>query len=220
MSAPIQEPTESRTTSGLGYGQRQLFRRPAPASDAGAGVEWGRANAEITTSAIDYVEPDFDSGTDHTFERTVGGRWQINGSGRFTLEAGNPGTYILAVNIFDAEGDSGSDTYAKILLNPVAPVPAGYWVIPGWYDTGADASAFEITFPLMLDATSTFFDLTSSPWTQVVYLDNSDEDLVWRIRAAMIKDSNFESGNSMNIIISMVRIGDATLAVETGPPFS
>jgi hypothetical protein len=30
MTAPIQEPTEGRSISGLGYGARQLFRRPAP----------------------------------------------------------------------------------------------------------------------------------------------------------------------------------------------
>lgn len=42
MTAPIQEPTEGRTTSGLGYGQRQLFRRPAPASGIVAEIPWAR----------------------------------------------------------------------------------------------------------------------------------------------------------------------------------
>lgn len=41
MTAPIQEPTESRTTSGLGYGQRQLFRRPSPVAGVGV-VPWIR----------------------------------------------------------------------------------------------------------------------------------------------------------------------------------
>lgn len=30
MTAPVQEPTPGREVSGLGYGSRQLFRRPAP----------------------------------------------------------------------------------------------------------------------------------------------------------------------------------------------
>lgn len=49
MTAPIQEPTESRTTSGLGYGQRQLFRRPAPATGS-SDIPWARRSRPYTSA--------------------------------------------------------------------------------------------------------------------------------------------------------------------------
>lgn len=36
MTQPIQEPSLSRTDSAMGYGQRQLFRRPSPVTAGGA----------------------------------------------------------------------------------------------------------------------------------------------------------------------------------------
>lgn len=217
MTAPIQEPTASRTTSGLGYGQRQLFRRPAPASGTSGSVEWGRGQAQIDTSAIDFVEPNFLSGGAATFERTSDTMFDINADGRLVLLQGNPGTYVLAVNIFDAEGDAGADTYFYMLLNFVAPIPGTTFVIPGWFESGGGGdigSAFEITWPLMFDAGGNFMQLTSIPWTQIVYVNESDEDLVIRMRCAMIKNNNNDA-EAAAVICSLVRIGDATSAVMT-----
>lgn len=218
MTAPIQEPTVGRTTSGLGYGQRQLFRRPGPRTDAGS-VSWGRANAEINSSAVDYVEPDFNTDTNATFERTDDGRFHINADGRFVLEAGNEGTYVMAVNIFDIEGASNADTYVQVLLDWMAPKPGGSWMLPGWFDTGADTSAYEMTFPLLQDFDNTNVFLVAAPNTQIMYLFESDEDLVIRLRCAVIEDGN-QVAEGMNIVFSMVRIGNATLDVDTGSPFS
>lgn len=50
MTAPVQEPSSQRTLSGLGWGERQLARRPAPPAPSGAGLSF--AYAEVTNSGV------------------------------------------------------------------------------------------------------------------------------------------------------------------------
>jgi hypothetical protein len=58
MTAPVQEPTPGREVSGLGYGSRQLFRRPAPAT-AATSADWAMLaipdGQTVTTSSLDVV---------------------------------------------------------------------------------------------------------------------------------------------------------------------
>lgn len=218
MTQPIQEPSTDRALQGMAYARDQIFRRPAPVTSDS--VSFGRAQAQISSSAIDFVEPDFVTGSGATFQRTDDGRFHINADERFVLEQGNTGCYEISVNVFDISSvTNNEDNWAQILLNFVAPVPSGAWWLPGWFETGLDTSAYEMTFPWFTDADNQNFDEVPGPWSHLLYLEESDEDLVFRLRCALLHN-NTQYAATMNVILSVTRIGNATIAVETGPPFS
>lgn len=62
MSRPIYEPRPQRDIASLGYGRRQLERRPAPLSEAGADPIWVRItrtqDVSMTNNALVFPFPD------------------------------------------------------------------------------------------------------------------------------------------------------------------
>lgn len=217
MSKPIYEPTPSRWDASLQFGEDQLFRRPAPST--GITASFGRANCEVNTSTLDYVEPDFVTGADATFERTIDGLFNINSDERFVLEQGNPGLYAISINVFDVVGNAGKDTLVRVLMTFMPPQPTNKLMLPGWFDSGEDNSAYEMTFPILLDSATPPFEFVPPPWTHLLYMNVSDEDLVFRLQVSVEEDTVFIA-TTVNVILSVTRIVDATLTVTSGSPFS
>ena len=83
MTAPVQEPTQGRTTSGLGYGQRQLYRRPMPTSEAAVipGLEWVRFRSDTNLSTT-YTQAQFIRNA---------GDWDPGLPPTFTIDSASPG---------------------------------------------------------------------------------------------------------------------------------
>lgn len=73
MTQPIQEPSTSRSVSGLGWGERQLARRPAPPAAAGTGLSFcyaAKNSVSVTGLADSFYIADFSTGT--TFKTNDG----------------------------------------------------------------------------------------------------------------------------------------------------
>lgn len=101
MTRPIQEPTTQRAVRGLGFGNDQLFRRPAPAGDST--LPWARISKGFDASNQTInATTNTDLSFNHEYNMGAGesGENYFQSSGTTGLQARVHGLYLVTAEVY------------------------------------------------------------------------------------------------------------------------